>query len=417
MAASSSCAKLFDRNGSQVREYGKGDPYIRDLKHTTGHVAALISATWLPHDSDRFLTASEDGTMRIWHIGQRHKSEFVIPVKSSLAGSGGRSPLTSIAFDHSDSLVSASLDGSIKLWDTRTLLSNCPLPAGSISNAHQVNQTISSLSFNPQNVHVFASRSIDGTVKLWDKRKLSGGESVCIFSDLPTIQGETDVLFIKEKIFTGISGGLAILDPSDPLTRRIIPRKSGVVSLIWNQKTDQIVTGSSDGSLEVFYSPQSGNGKGVLLMKQSTSASRLYGEVDITAAELVSKSSSTRAPSKRKLDKIRADPVKSHRPEVPVTGPGQGGRIGSNVTQSIMKNILKDTSRDVDPRAALLAYAEQAAKNPKFVTTAYQETQPDPMLDASLLEKEAAVEAEKQRKMEQMEKLKADRERISDRFK
>ena len=157
-------------------------------------------------------------------------------------------------------------------------------------------------------------------------------------------------------------------------------------------------------------------------MKQSAAAARVDGETDISSEGFYSSQGtgiydvSTRAPSKRKLDKIRSDPVKTHRPELPSYGPGQGGKIGSNVTQTIMRSVLKDTSRDVDPRAALLSYAEQAAKNPKFVATAYQETQPEPVFDASLLDKEVAIEEEKRRKLDEVERLKAEKERINNRF-
>lgn len=44
---------------------------------------------------------------------------------------------------------------------------------------------------------------------------------------------------------------------------------------------------------------------------------------------------------KRQRDKILKDPVKSHKPELPMTGPGFGGRIGTSqgslLTQYLMK--------------------------------------------------------------------------------
>lgn len=422
MAASSCSAKLFDRNGSQVREYGKGDPYIRDLKHTTGHVAGISTALWLPNDTDRFLTASEDGTLRIWHIGYRQKSEYVTAVKSSVAGSGGRAAVTSAEFCD-EILLTGSSDGSIKLWDTKSLTSNSSYPIGNLTKAHEFGEKISSLAFSPKNSNIFASRCTDGTVKLWDKRNFTC--PVNVYKDLPTIHGETSVIFANDKILTGTSEGVSILDLNSSKIRRNVSRQSAAVTIAWNEKTEQILIGSADGKIEVLFDSEMGNGKGVLLMKQSAADSRIDGEVDISAGEiynssgtgLYDKSASARAPSKRKLDKIRADPVKTHRPELPSYGPGQGGKIGSNVTQTIMKSVLKDTSRDIDPRAALLSYAEKAAKNPKFVTTAYQETQPVPILDASLLDKEVAVEEEKQRKLEEVERLKAEKEKINNRFK
>lgn len=422
MAASSCCTKLFDRNGSQVREFGKGDPYIRDLRHTTGHVASITTALWMPNDIDRFLTASEDGTLRIWHMGYRQKSENVIVVKSSLAGSGGRSAVTSAAFSD-EILLTGSADGSIKLWDTKSLAGNSVLPHETISKAHVTGEKISSLTFSKKNFNIFASRSTDGTVKLWDRRKLTVPTQV--YENLPTIHAETSVIFANDAILTGTSDGIVILDPQDCTARRTLPRSSPVVTLAYNERTEQFLAGSANGSVEVIYDSEAENRKGVLLMRQSAAVTRMDGEVDISAGAIYSSksggsdssASASKAPSKRKLDKIRADPVKTHRPELPSYGPGQGGRIGSNVTQTIMKSVLKDTSRDVDPRQVLLSYAEKAAKNPKFVSTAYQETQPETILDASLLDKEVAIEEEKKRKLEEVERLKAEKEKISNRFK
>lgn len=52
--------------------------------------------------------------------------------------------------------------------------------------------------------------------------------------------------------------------------------------------------------------------------------------------------------TKRRRDKERMDPRKSRRPELPVTGPGKGGRVGASATQHIVQNLVRDTTRDVD---------------------------------------------------------------------
>lgn len=39
-----------------------------------------------------------------------------------------------------------------------------------------------------------------------------------------------------------------------------------------------------------------------------------------------------------------------------------------------MKNTIKNTMRDEDPREALLARAKEAEENPLFISTAYNET-------------------------------------------
>lgn len=52
--------------------------------------------------------------------------------------------------------------------------------------------------------------------------------------------------------------------------------------------------------------------------------------------------------TKRKAEKDRMDPRKSRRPELPVTGPGRGGRVGASATQHVVQNLVRDTTRDVD---------------------------------------------------------------------
>ena len=54
--------------------------------------------------------------------------------------------------------------------------------------------------------------------------------------------------------------------------------------------------------------------------------------------------------SKRKREKDRQDPRKSRRPELPVSGPGKGGRVGASATQHGVQNLVRDTTRDEDVR-------------------------------------------------------------------
>jgi hypothetical protein len=59
--------------------------------------------------------------------------------------------------------------------------------------------------------------------------------------------------------------------------------------------------------------------------------------------------------TKRKLEKARMDPRKSRRPELPVTGPGRGGRVGASATQHVVQNLVRDTTRDEDVRWTLFS--------------------------------------------------------------
>jgi WD repeat-containing protein 70 len=44
------------------------------------------------------------------------------------------------------------------------------------------------------------------------------------------------------------------------------------------------------------------------------------------------------------------------RPELPVSGPGRGGRVGASATQHVVQNLVKDTMRDEDVSELRFAY-------------------------------------------------------------
>ncbi|GBP03487.1 Gastrulation defective protein 1 homolog [Eumeta japonica] len=81
--------------------------------------------------------------------------------------------------------------------------------------------------------------------------------------------------------------------------------------------------------------------------------------------------------------KERLDPVKSHRPDLPITS-GQGGRVASQVvllSSYVIRNLglSKRVDDDQDPREAILKFAKEAEENPYWIAPAYKQTQPKPV--------------------------------------
>ena len=66
-------------------------------------------------------------------------------------------------------------------------------------------------------------------------------------------------------------------------------------------------------------------------------------------------------------------------------------------TKYVMEGRQKDTSREGDPREALLRMDELAKKDPIFFAKAYQETQPVPILYEESFEQEQEEFKKKQR--------------------
>lgn len=100
--------------------------------------------------------------------------------------------------------------------------------------------------------------------------------------------------------------------------------------------------------------------------------------------------------SRKKMEKDRADPVKSRKPDLPITS-GQGGRVassGGTLSSYVIRNLglSKRVDDDQDPREAILKYAKEAAENPYWIAPAYARTQPKPIFDS-----EDGPEAKKQK--------------------
>ena len=151
------------------------------------------------------------------------------------------------------------------------------------------------------------------------------------------------------------------------------------------------MTGLSNGQIVVLYSPVTSlNGAKLLLSKGPPRKVTIEDMSDALAAPTILtphalpmfRDLDPGRGTKRKREKDRMDPRKSRRPELPVTGPGRGGRVGASATQHVVQNLVRDTTRDVDvseyfyftgdkltvsqPREALLRYAEVADKDPQW---------------------------------------------------
>lgn len=123
------------------------------------------------------------------------------------------------------------------------------------------------------------------------------------------------------------------------------------------------MTGLSNGEIHVLYSPLTSlNGAKLLLSKGPPRKRTIEDVSDSQAAPniitphalpMFRDGDGIRTGSKRKREKERMDPKKSKRPELPVTGPGRGGRVGASATQHVVQNLVRDSSRDQDVRPIL----------------------------------------------------------------
>lgn len=401
VAPSNSQAKIYDRDGFEQGECIKGDMYLIDMAHTRGHTSTLGNATWNPINKDLFMTCALDGTVRIWDCNRMTtKQNQVIKIKPK---NGKRIGVTRCCYNiDGKSIFAGCQDGTIQMWSSSAPFNR----AQKIVEAHLPGSDITGLTLSTD-MHTLISRSIDDTLKVWDTRKFNS--PLKVFEGLIN-SGNTDCIFSpdNELILTGTSvrkedeaSGLLIFIDKTLLTKVNhigIEKGSSVLSMAWHPLINQIVVGTSSGNAHVLYDPEL-SVKGALLSIVRTPRTKNPSDFEpprpIQTPHALPMFYET-ANSKRKEARARFDPRKTAKPGTPAAphvpealeGPGRGGRIGSSVTQHLMKNFIrKDTSRDEDPREALLKYHEAAEKNPYFFGV-YKKTQPEPKFDYSKLEEE-----------------------------
>ncbi|SCV71516.1 BQ2448_3104 [Microbotryum intermedium] len=419
VATGTNQAKLYDRDGLEVAEFNKGDMYIRDLRHTDGHVAALTSLAWNRVKPTQFVTASEDSTLRIWDVANRRKSANVLAVKSKERG--GRSKVTSCAWSQDGKTIAAACeDGALHMWAAN---SNFARPNASSESAHEKNTTTSCVLFASDGRQL-ASRGGDSTIKLWDCRQFR--KPLFTATDLPSANPETSLCFSPDEkyLLTGTSGAHAgVLEGSAEQERAreagagtrgtggkvVVLNREGltnyksielspfsVIRVLWHPKLNQIVASSSDGSIHVLYSPETSvRGATMALLRAPrkkavddySSAADLVGSRPIIAPHTLPAfrddgahmSASSRG-GKRKREKERQDPKKTMKPLPPVVGPGRGGRVGASATQHVVQGLVRDNLREQDPREALLKYATTSVEENEW-TAAWTKNQPKPVFD------------------------------------
>ncbi|KAF9669772.1 hypothetical protein SADUNF_Sadunf14G0142300 [Salix dunnii] len=390
-------AKIYDRDGLTLGEFVKGDMYIRDLKNTKGHISGLTCGEWHPQAKETILTSSEDGSLRIWDVNDFKGQKQVIKPKLARPG---RVPVTTCAWDHEGKRIAGGIgDGSIQIWSLKPGWGS--RPDVFVEKGHSEDITCLKFSSDGQ---ILLSRSFDCSLKVWDLRKMK--EALKVFENLPNNYAQTNIAFSPdEQVFlTGTSferesktGGVLCFYNRAKLelvSRVGISPTFSVVCCGWHPKLNQIFATAGDkrqGGTHVLYDPTLSE-RGALVCVASAPRKKSLDDFEVQpvihnphALPLFRDQPSR----KRQREKTLKDPLKSHKPELPMTGPGFGGRVGASkgslLTQYLLKQggMIKETWMEEDPREAILKYADAAEKDPKYIAPAYAQTQPDPVFAKS----------------------------------
>ncbi|KAI8877207.1 WD40 repeat-like protein [Backusella circina FSU 941] len=354
--AGSMRAKIFDLDGLEKWEYAKGDPYIRDLRNTSEHVGALTGGTWHPSNRESFATSSQDGIIREWNVERAQKQKTAIVYKSRERR--GRSPATAVAYSPDGKLiVGAYQDGTLQIWNAG---GNYIRPLVSVSDAHQKGIETSSILFSRDNYTVVTRGEGSDFTKLmvtvWDVRNAKKPVKTAWCLDI--VNPEANVIFSQDERLI--------------LTGTACPEVKDMGEVVMLDRHTLEVHQTVDGIVSVFYSPTHSVRDAKLAVvkapKQRAADDDEINRLIITPHALPMFKDEEQRSSKRKRDRLRKDPVASHRPDLPVNGLAKGGRVNMNQQQIVIKSFGKDTTRDEDPREALFKYAGLVESDPLWVS-------------------------------------------------
>ena len=158
--------------------------------------------------------------------------------------------------------------------------------------------------------------------------------------------------------------------------------KAHVIRTRWHPKLNQILVGTGDGVVRVYYDPlKSVNGAKLCAFRsQAKTKQRTYMSTPhiITPYSLPLFKEDRQRSTKRAEEKARKDPLKSKRPDLPLGMKGTGGRVtggGSTLHSWMAKQIsVKNKDDHINPRERILRHAEESAKNPYWIDPAYKKS-------------------------------------------
>ncbi len=396
---------ILDRDGDEIIEFNKGDMYVTDMARTDGHVANITGVDWHPFERDLVLTASLDGSVRLWDL-ERGKTKFeklccgkqIYRIKSSM---GKKSKVTCVKFSPTGREFACGTScGSIQVWSSMKVGSR---PDKVLYDAHGKNVAIHSLVYNYDGTKIASRCTDDDCVKVWEARKLSrsakpflsinglksqyeysnssfspDGKFFCVGTSVePSRKSGMQTHPNTEKYGQLKIYNLANGRDPKPFVSIDIAEGVSVITCCWHKKLNQIILGLSDGSVRIFYDPVHSS-KGALLpvskgLKKQDDLSLLLASRaptgsaginfdDIQTPNALPMFRDPERNTKRKREKERQDPVKSKRPDMPGTGikAGEGTSAGLNFQQYNLTSAIQKNKNIAgkDPRNELFKYKE-----------------------------------------------------------
>lgn len=372
---------LYDRDGREAGSFVDGDMYLVDVKNTKGHTAEITSGAWHPTDSAVFATSSIDSTVRIWHTSNPRSQRSVIVVRPA-AGGTGKVRATAVEWSRDGSLVIAgAADGALRTWDARGPFVRT---AHLVKAAHQADNDITGIAVTSDKNSV-ASRSQDGTVKLWDLRKpatpvLSRTGLTCYTESLGLSYSPDERLLVVGTSSTeSTPGAVHVLDKSDLASIQKLAMPASVTSVYWHGGTNQIFAGLANGHVHMLFSREHSTKGGNVIMAKAPKMRHIDDNAELTTSVSLSGLNDAAieyAKYSRAKSERNKPPTEAQLPKAP--NPGIWGTPSRDYVEA---NIAQHQD---DPREALLKYQEKVEKDERFQNTDLRRNQPKKIFSEQL---------------------------------
>mmetsp|Transcript_7868 Transcript_7868/g.10338 ORF Transcript_7868/g.10338 Transcript_7868/m.10338 type:complete len:791 (-) Transcript_7868:225-2597(-) len=408
--------KVYDRDGHELIQFVKGDPYITDMTNTKGHTAAVTHAEFHPFNKDTVITSSNDGTVRVWDLNGQTIFTGALICKQVIKLRNQRNlrlGATTCCYstEGGSNIVAGGADGSLHLYDSK--VSKFSRAKAIVRNAHSTNE-VASVQFSSDS-RQFASRGNDDSVKLWDIRKFK--DPLKVFSGISTLYSSSNTAFSPDgRVLcagTSVKKGEGVgmvkfyetaTSNTEPVVQIGVAQGAGIIRICWPAKINHLLCSTSSGVTRVLYDPKYSVRGALMSVKRQPRKYKLEDFVPDYVGEVLNPNALPmyRQKEKEKWSQKRMDPLRSKRPELPTTNKGTGGRVASRFgfTEFIMRGKAKaDSIKEQDSRAVLLKYADAAEKDKEMLGQAYASTQPQNLLADKTLEEEELAFIEEQKKI------------------
>ena len=255
VATGSPQIKIFDSKGLRKQTSKRGDMYLYDATNTEGHTAAVTCLQFKPEEDATLASVSLDGTLRFW----RSDRLDVKPLIYRLSAAGGvRNPAYGMCWspDAKGVYVAAS-DGFISYFTEKITTRSASFKIDCRKEGN--GKTTIPGSVIVVNDNQICVKEYEGTcLMLWDIR--NPDKSIWThetISRCPCINiGPNQTVLVPESIPRGSKRGgmlkFVSLENGETIEDVSMPHGIGVNAAAWNEETNQIFCGCSDGITRVL---------------------------------------------------------------------------------------------------------------------------------------------------------------------